>query len=325
MSQAGNHNMRGALTALLAMGVFASHDVVVKFLGATYSAVQIVFFAALLSFPLVTLFILQDKSGGSLRPNHPGWVALRTISVVITGVSAFYAFGTLPLAQTYAILFAIPLIVTVLSIPILGEKVRLRRWAAVIVGLIGVIIVLRPGQAALSLGHLAALVAAFSGALSAIIVRKLGTDERPVVLLLSPIIGNFFAMGLALPFFYLPMPVGHIGLLGVIAVLGLIGTFLSILSYRRADAVIVAPMQYSQIIWAIVYGYALFDERLDSGTLIGAAVVIASGIYIVLRETRAGASENQPVLETRGRSESVTTPRPGLVQRILQPGSRSAR
>ncbi len=325
MSPAGNHNMRGALTALVAMGVFASHDVVVKFLGATYSAVQIVFFAALLSFPLVTLFILQDKSGGSLRPNYPGWVALRTIGVVITGVSAFYAFGTLPLAQTYAILFAIPLIVTVLSIPILGEKVRLRRWAAVIVGLVGVIIVLRPGQAALSLGHLAALVAAFSGALSAIIVRKLGTDERPVVLLLSPIIGNFFAMGLALPFFYLPMPIEHIGLLGVIAVLGLIGTFLSILSYRRADAVIVAPMQYSQIIWATIYGYALFDEHLDSVTLIGAAVVIASGIYIVLRETRAGASENQPVLETRGRSESVTTPRPGLVQRILQPGSHSAR
>ncbi len=325
MSEPGQQNMRGALTALVAMGVFATHDVVVKYLGATYSAVQIVFFAALLSFPLVTLFILQDKSGGSLRPRHPGWVATRTISAVITGVAAFYAFGVLPLAQTYAILFAIPLIVTILSIPILGEKVRLRRWAAVIVGLIGVMIVLRPGQASLSLGHLAALVAAFAGALTSIIVRKLGTGERPVVLLLSPIIGNFFAMGLALPFVYKPMPIEHIGLLGVIAVLGLIGTLLSILSYRRAEAVIVAPMQYSQIIWATIFGYALFDEGLDGTTLVGASIVIASGIYIVLRETRPGASENQPVLDTRGRSETATMPRPGLLQRILQPGSRSAR
>jgi S-adenosylmethionine uptake transporter len=319
MSDPSKQNLNGALTALAAMGIFATHDVVIKVLGATYSPVQIVFFAAVLSFPLVTLFLLQDKTGGSLRPRNPLWVGVRTVGTIITGVSAFYAFGRLPLAQTYAILFAIPLIITILSIPILGEKVRLRRWAAVIVGLVGVMIVLRPGQADLSSGHLAALVAAFTGALSAISVRKVGADERPVVMLIYPMVGNFFVMGVALIFVYKPMPIEHLGLLAIIAVLGLIGSVLSILSYRMAEAVIVAPMQYSQIVWATVYSYLLFDEGLEGWTLVGAGIVILSGIYIVLRETRADTS-TRPVLETRGKTETVTTLRSGLLQRLRAGG-----
>jgi S-adenosylmethionine uptake transporter len=321
----GNHNMQGALLALAAMGIYATHDVVVKYLGGSFSAVQIVFFSSLLSFPLVTIFILQDRSGGSLWPRHPGWVALRTVSAIVTSVCAFYAFGVLPLAQTYALLFAIPLIITILSIPVLGEKVRLRRWSAVIVGLLGVLIVLRPGQAALSTGHLAALVAAVAGALAAIIVRKVGTDERPVVLVIYPILANVVVMGAALPFFYRPMNTAEFGLMAVIAVMGLVGTVLSILSYRLAEAVIAAPMQYSQIVWATIYGALIFKDRPDAPTLIGAGIVIASGLYVVFRETKAGASENRPVIDTSGRGETITAPRPSLLQRILQPGSRSGR
>lgn len=317
-----NQNLQGALLALAAMGLYATHDVVVKYLGSSFSAIQILFFSALLSFPLVTSFILQDRSGGSFWPRHPGWVALRTVSSIITSVCAFYAFGVLPLAQTYAILFAIPLIITILSIPILGETVRLRRWTAVIVGLLGVLIVLRPGQAALSSGHMAALVAAITGAMTAIIVRKVGTDERPVVLLVYPILANVLVMGAALPFVYLPMSGNELGLMAVIAVLGLLGSLLSILSYRLAEAVIAAPMQYSQIVWAIVYGTLIFNDRPDATTLLGAGIVIASGIYVVLRETTAGASENHPVIDTSGRGETVTAPRPSLLQRILQSGGR---
>lgn len=319
----GNQNMQGAILALTAMGIFATHDVVVKYLGGSFSAVQIVFFSALLSFPLLTFLLLQDHSGSSLVPRNPGWVALRTISAIISTVAAFYAFGTLPLAQTYAILFATPLVITILSIPVLGEKVGLRRWTAVAAGLMGVLIVLRPGQAALSAGHLAALVAACSGALTAIIVRKVGTDERPVILLIYPILGNVVVMGAMLPLVYQPMSGGELGLMAVIAVMGLAGTLLSILSYRRAEAVIAAPMQYSQIVWAIFYGALIFGDWPDTTTLIGAGVVIASGIYVVLRETKASA--NRPVLDTRGRGETATTPRPSLLQRILQPGARTSR
>lgn len=320
MSDPGRQNLKGALMALVAMGVFATHDVVVKYLGASYSAIQIIFFASLLSFPLISILILQDKSGGSLRPRNPGWVATRTVTALITGITAFYAFGKLPLAQTYALLFSIPLLITILSVPILGETVRIRRWIAVIVGLIGVLIVLRPGHAPLSLGHLAGLIAALTGSLTAIIVRKLGTGERPVVLLFYPLLGNFFVNGSLLALVYQPMPISHLGLMAVIAAMGLTGSLLSILSYRMAEAVIAAPMQYSQMIWATAYGYLLFNERLDRATLVGSAVIIGSGLYIVMREARPGASAHHPVTSDRSRNETVTTPRPGLLYRILHPG-----
>lgn len=316
------NNVKGAL---LALGIFATHDVVVKVLGAHFSAFQIVFFAALLSFPLVAVILLNDRREGHLRPVHPWWVALRTACTVITGVTAFYAFSVLPLAQTYAILFAAPLLITILAIPILGETVRLRRWAAVIVGLAGVMIVLRPGQADLSLGHLAALTAAICGAIASVIVRRIGHEERSVVLLIYPMMANFLAMGAVLPFVYVPMQIGQFGLMGVIALFGLTASFLSILAYRSGEAVIVAPMQYSQILWATGYGWFLFDEGIDTATLVGAGVIIASGLYIVFREGAPNASENQPVLQTRGRSETVTTPRSSLLQRALHLTGRAPR
>ena len=136
---------------------------------------------------------------------------------------------------------------------------RLRRWVAVIVGLIGVLIVLRPGSAALSSGHLSALVAAVTGSLTAIIVRKVGDTERPVVLLIYPIFGNFMIMCLVLPFVYRPMAGTDLGLVGIIAVLGPIASLLSIRSFQKAEAVIVAPMQYSQILWATMYGHMGID------------------------------------------------------------------
>ncbi|HEX9858580.1 MAG TPA: DMT family transporter, partial [Paracoccaceae bacterium] len=219
-------NLRGALFALLAFAVFATHDVVVKFLGGQYSAVQIIFFSVLLGFPLVSMMLMNDRTDGHLRPVHPWWTAVRTVSALITGVSAFYAFSVLPLAQTYAILFAAPLLITLLAIPILGEKVGIRRALAIIVGLVGVLIVLRPGTVPLSLGHAAALTAAVFSSLASVIVRKIGQDERSVVLLLYPMMANFVVLGCALPFVYRPMPVEHLGMMGIIAAFGFVAMLL---------------------------------------------------------------------------------------------------
>jgi drug/metabolite transporter (DMT)-like permease len=306
-------NVKGALLALLAFGIFSTHDVVVKYLGGLYSPVQIVFFSVLLGFPIVTLMLMRDRTDGNLRPRHPWWTALRTAAAVVTGLSAFYAFSELPLAQTYAILFASPLLITVLAIPILGEKVRLRRGLAVVVGLIGVLIVLRPGETELGLGHLAALAAAICGSLSSIIVRKIGSEERSVVLLLYPMMANFVVMACLLPFFYVPMPIYDLAALGLIAAFAFVATLLVILAYRAGEAVIIAPMQYSQILWAAAYGYLFFGESLDLYTVVGASVIIASGIYILLREGRGDVSENQPVLQTRSRAETGTMPRVSLL------------
>ncbi|APZ53207.1 DMT family transporter [Salipiger abyssi] len=316
-------NAKGALFALLSFAVFSGHDVVVKLLGAHYSPFQIVFFSVLFSFPLVSLMLIRDTTPGHLRPVHPWWTALRTVAAVVTGLCAFYAFSKLPLAQTYAIIFAQPLLITVLAIPILGERVRLRRWIAVLVGLAGVLVVLRPGSTDLTLGHAAALVAASCGALSSIVVRKIGQEERSVVLLLYPMLTNFILMACALPFVYQPMPLPHLGGAGVMALLALTGSLVLILAYRAGEAVVVAPMQYSQLLWATLYGALIFDEWPDRMTLAGAVLIIGSGVYIVLREGRGRVSENTPVLRTRTRFETGTSLRIGPLLRTMRKREKS--
>jgi len=294
-------NARGAMLSLVAFGVYATHDVFIKTLGATYSPIQIVFFSVLLSFPLATIHLMRERAPSTLVPVRPWWVGMRTVAAVITSFSAYYAFSNLPLTQTYAILFATPLIITVLSIPMLGERVRLPRWLAVIVGLIGVFVVLRPGDAELGLGHAAALLAAFTGAFASIVLRKIGAEERPVVVMLYPMVANFVVMGAMLPFVYVPMPIEHLGYLAIISVFAWIGGRVIIAAYQTGEAAIVAPMQYSQILWAAVYGFVFFNESLDLYTGIGAAIIIASGLFIVFRESRSGTSTNTPVLRTRTR------------------------
>ena len=304
-------NTKGALLGLLAFAVFSTHDVIVKVLGADYSPVQIVFFSVLFGFPWVTLMLIRDASSGNLRPRHPWWTGFRTIATTLTGVSAYYAFSALPLAQVYAILFATPLLITILAIPVLGEQVRLRRWIAVLVGLLGVLVVLRPGAQELTLGHLGALMAAIGSAFASIVVRKIGKDERSIVLLIYPMMTNFVVMGAALAFVYEPMPIEHLAGIAVMSILVLIASSLVIAAYKAGEAVIVAPMQYSQIIWASLFGVLMFEETMDAYTLLGAAIIIGSGLYIVLREGRGNSSENTPVLRTRTRTETGTSPRIG--------------
>lgn len=312
-SQADVSRYKGPLLALIAFGIFSTHDVFIKILGGAYSPIQIVFFSVLFSFPLAALFLLRDQTEGTLLPRHPYWMAARTIAAVITGFSAFYAFSVLPLAQTYAIIFAAPLLITILAIPILGERVRIRRWLAVIVGLVGVIVVLRPGQVPLELGHLAALAAAICGAFASIVVRKIGREERSVVIMLYPMMANFFIMGALLPTVYVPMPMIDLAYVALVAAFAWIAGRFLIAAYTAGEAATVAPMQYSQILWAAAFGYLFFEESPSQNTIIGAGIIIASGLYIVLRESRSGPTGTTPVLRTRSRAETGTTPRVGPI------------
>ena len=314
-------NLKGALLSLAAFGIYATHDVVIKFLGSDYTSFQIIFFSGLLGFPLITMMLMSDRTDGNLIPKHPWWSLIRALTAVSTGAAGFYAFSVLPLAQTYAILFAMPLLITLLAIPMLGEKVGIRRGLAVLVGLIGVLIVLRPGSAELSWGHLAALGAALTGSVNSLIVRKIGGEERSAVLMIWPMMASFFVTGATMPFVYVPMPIEHLALTGVIAGMGFIAAMLIIAAYRSAPAVIVAPMQYSQIIWAAVYGAIFFDEHPDQYTIIGTAVIIASGVYIVLRESTKTVSKNTPVLANKSRPETGLMPRISL---LLKRGERTS-
>lgn len=297
-------NTKAVLYALLAFGIFSTHDVIVKLVSETQSVFQIVFFSSLLSFPLLTLMMLQDRALDNLQPKHPSWTVLRSLIIPVIPASAFYAFSVLPLAQAYALLFATPLLITLLSIPVLKERVGLHRMMAVAVGFIGVIVVLRPGATELGWGHAAALVAACGNAAQSVILRKVGSDEKPLILMLYPLLATVLVMAVALPFTYQPLQAGELGKLAIISLMGFCATLLVVKAYSLGEATTVAPMQYSQIIWAAAYGSLLFNENIDLMTLVGAAIIIASGIFIVIREARGGRSDNRPVLQTRSRAVS---------------------
>ena len=191
---------------------------------------------------------------------HSHAVIRRSVAGAAAAFLAFFAFTELPLAQVYAILFATPILITLLAIPFLGETVRLRRGLAVAIGLAGVLIVLRPGAQPLQPGHLAALAAALLASVNAIIMRRIGGQERMVVMILYPMFTGFVIMGGALAFVYRPMPLADLGLLAVIAVLVLLAMMSILAAYRSGPAIFVAPMQYSQILWAVLLG-ALFSTR----------------------------------------------------------------
>ena len=310
-----NPNIKGALIALMAFAIYSAHDVVIKILGGDYSPVQVVFFSVLFSFPMAMMHLLRDATHGTLIPVHPWWIGARTIAAVVNGFCAFYAYSVLPLAQVYAILFAMPLLITVLAIPVLGETVRLRRWIAVGTGLVGVLIVLRPGQAEFELGHISAVISAICGAFASIVLRKIGRDERSVVIMLYPMMTNFIVMGAILPFVYVAPPLDDLGKLFLVALGAWVAGRLLIAAYNTAGPVFVAPMQYSQILWAAFYGVLFFDEWPDLATGIGSVIIIASGLFIVFRESLRSDSE-KPVLRTRSRPETGAAPQIAPMKRI---------
>jgi S-adenosylmethionine uptake transporter len=275
--------LTGALCAVAAFSLYSLNDITVKFLGTDYHPAQIVFFSGMAGIPLVVLQMMADRQGGTLRPVLPGWTAVRMAIVIVNGLLVTYTFASLPLSQSYAIFFMMPLFICLLAVPMLGEKLGLVRGTAVLAGLVGVLVVLRPGGEPLQWAHLAALLAASLGALYYIILRRTGGVERMAVILLYPMMAQVAAMALFLPFVYLPMPALHLGLIGLMALEGFAGSLLIVAAYRLAPAVVVAPMQYVQIIVATIFGVILFDERMDAMTALGIAIIIAAGLVILLR------------------------------------------
>ncbi|WP_269583217.1 DMT family transporter [Roseibium sp. Sym1] len=289
---------KGLAAALIAFALFSTHDALIKALGAGYPVFQIIFFSMLFAFVPMSMMMLADKAVDNFRPRHP-WLVLSRAGLAIIAMSCgFYAFTALPLAEVYALLFAMPLLITALSVPLLGERVRAQRWAAVVVGLIGVLIVLRPGVTELTLGHAAALLAAFANSLSTILVRKLGAKERPAVLILYPMILSMTAMSMTLPVVYVPVQLIDLGMMAAIGFLSVIAQFGTITAYKAAPAAVVAPLQYSQILWATLFGMLFFSETPDLYVGIGSAIIIASGIFVVWRESRENVSLQRPVTKS---------------------------
>lgn len=281
------NTLAGAFFGLGAFGLYSCYDISVKFLGGGYSAFQIIFFAGLAALPLVMLFAIIDKDQGSLRPNQPRLLALRVAIVAFNGIIGPYAFANLPLAQCYAIFFTMPIFITLLAVPMLGEKIDLVRGTAVILGLVGVIIALDPGTTAFEIAHLAAIAGSASGALNYVLLRKTGGSERTVVLMIYPMLAQQIILCPILPFVYRPMPFADLAVTAMMGVTLVGGSILIIAAYRAARAIVVAPMQFSQVIWGSIMGAILFHEKMSAATAVGTALIIASGLVIVTRPEKS--------------------------------------
>ena len=297
-----SRNTQGALLGLLGFAVYATNDVVIKVLGQTYSPIQTLFFLVLFGFPVAIVMLVSDPAEASLRARRPFWVSLRVAGYLVNSICGFYAFAVLPLAQVYSLLFTGPLIITLLAVPVLGERLGLPRLCAVLAGFIGVLVVLRPGGGAeLQLGHFAALAAAFAGAVATISGRKVSEVERSAVLLLYPMLAAFLITGIALPAVYTPVPIADMGLFALVATLNVAASLIVIAAFRAGEAAVVSPMNYSQIIWATGFGVLLFGEVPNGGTLLGSAIIIASGLFIIIRESSSQTSVRRPVQTTLSR------------------------
>ena len=276
-----NSNLRGALYGIAAMGLYCLYDVTIKLLGSDFSPLQILFCAGLVFVPLI---LVQTFWSGraSLRPMMPRLTALRVVVSLVNSVVGAYAFSVLPLAECYAVFFLMPLMIALLAVPALGEPMDFARGLAIAIGFGGVIFALQPGgDTQLGLGHLAAFTAAALGAVNYVILRKTSGVETPSVLMLYPALSQLIAIGLVVPGVWLPMSASHWALTTLMGVEVFVGGLLIIAAYRSAAAIVVAPMQYSQIIWAAILGAVLFDERMTLTMIFGIAIIILAGLFIL--------------------------------------------
>ena len=278
----------GVLCSLLANLMFASSDALVKGLTATYSIFQII--PMQVAFACIPILVMLRRDGGirRMRAAHPRLIVLRGLLAGVGTIFGFYAFSALPLAEVYAIAFCTPMVVTILSIPILGEQVRAHRWAAVVVGFLGILVMVRPGFATLTLGHLSALGSVFTGAGVVLIMRKISRDEQRAVLVTAVMLG-LLATSLPVALFVFKPP-AWFDLLRVGAAGLLMGSaqFLVVRALSLAPASTIAPMQYTMIVWALAYGSLFFGNQIDPFVVIGACIVIASSLYIMHRERVRG-------------------------------------
>lgn len=280
-----SRNLRGIGAMLLAVGMFAFMDTGLKLLSPHYPAMQVAAMRALSSLPLVIAYVAWRGAFGSLL--RVRWSLHLFRGVLGIGMLSMFAFGLrdLRLAEAYTIVFIAPLMITVLSVPVLGERVERARWIAIGVGLVGVLVVLRPtGDGLLTLGGLAMLAAALCYSISAVTVRIVGrtdSSESQVFWLMTMV--GVGAGALAAPGWVTIRPEDAWVLLGV-AVTGFFGQLFITEAFRHGEASAIAPLEYSGLAWAVGLDWLLWKTLPDEITLLGAAIIIASGIYLVRRE-----------------------------------------
>ena len=278
---------KGILYSLLGGFLLTANDAVLKWLSESYPIGQLLFFRGL--FVLAAISIIIFRSGGFkiVRINsYPGQFqragfAFASGFLFLTGVSY------LPLADAIAITFAGPLFMTALAGPMLGETVGWRRWAAVYIGFIGVMIITRPSGETLQWAAIFPLLASLAGALRDITTRRISAHETSLSIFFFSTVSIVLLSLCTLPFGWTLIKFGDFALMGLSGLLVGGAHFILIERFRWAEAALLAPFKYVSMIWAVIFGFIVFGDLPDTWTWAGAGFVVVSGLYIAYRETQA--------------------------------------
>lgn len=277
--------LRGIGLILAAVTVFSANDALSKWLTQYHPVPQLVWARFFFQFLLLMLLFRPSRPLALLRTRRPVLQVGRGLLALACSFLFFLAIQSIPLADAAAIGMANPLIATLLAVPLLGEKIGIRRIIAVTVGFIGVLTILRPGLGVMHPAALYALAVAFAYALFQIATRKLGVIEAPMATMFYSSLVGLVVMSLVVPFFWAPASPLHWLMMSGIGILGAIGHYMVIRAYRLAPVGVLSPFGYFQLIASTGLGYLVFSQFPDQWTVLGSLIVTASGIYVLYRET----------------------------------------
>ncbi len=274
---------RGILWMLLTGICFVAMDSLAKHLTQSYPIAQVVWARYAFHFQLLAL-VLGPRLRRTMHTRRLGLQCLRSLLLLGATSLFFAALSFIPLADATAIMFVAPIVVTALAMPLLGERVGPHRWASVVVGFLGALVIIRPGTEAMDPAALLALCAASCYALYQIATRRLSATEVPLTTLAYTALIGVLATSALMPFLWLPpAPMHWFAMIGL-GLLGGIGHFALIKAFQFAPAATVTPFGYSNLIWAVLFGYLIFGDLPDGWTVSGALVIAGSGLYIAHRE-----------------------------------------
>jgi drug/metabolite transporter (DMT)-like permease len=280
---------RGILCVLAAWFLFACMDAGSKQLAESYSIVQILWLR-FIALTLIAAWLAHRQGGGAaLRTRHLWLQSARSLLLVVEIGLFILAITVLPLANAHAIIAVTPLLVTALSVPLLGERVGLRRWSAVGIAFLGVLIILRPGFGVVQPMSLVLLCCALMFALYQILTRIVSRDDPPMTTLFYTAVVGVLGLSLIGPFYWTTPDLAGWALFALVAAFGAGGHFLLIKALQLAPASVLQPYSYTLLIWATVVGFIFFGNLPDRMTVLGAAIIAASGLYAFARERRREA------------------------------------
>lgn len=240
------------------------------------------FFHALVTFVVIAA---GSRSLGFLRAKRPGLQTLRAATLLMATTCMYFALTMMPLADATSIQFFAPVLVTAFSVPLLGERVGARRWAAVVLGFLGVLLVARPGSGVLGWAALLPLAAAVGVALYMILTRIMRAMDSPAATAFYSTALGALALSLLVPGHWQALSPSLWVLMVAMGTAGALGHFLLIRAFHLAPASFLAPFTYAQLVASVIYTGLFFDDRLSPWTLAGGFVVVGSGIYVWYRET----------------------------------------